>query len=363
MWYDSTLHKFRCHQNGVTSDCISTGSGRTIVAGTGIVVTNGDGINGNPTIVASADLLNLTTPRTAATALMGPSSGGPGAPSFRTLTETDLPSGVALRSAANTFTGLNRFDTGMQLTPQTPPANPENGRIWYDSAAGRFRARENGLTVDLRGAGGGFEDPGSDGIVVRDALHHSVARTLQAGNGITIINGNGVADNPTISGPTASTYAYLSNTFGAAPTSGGTITANEGRGELVTAVTNLSITACTVSVTTAVDGAEMRVGVYRTDGTKVCSGTATLSGNGAQAPDIPCTGNVASGSSYYLIAGSSSGSISWDAKALGTANIRVLTSAAGMQPFVTIAGATFDATEALTKVTATLTQPLIACHQ
>ena len=81
IWYDSTLHKFRCHQAGVTSDCISTGgsgSAQTIVGGSGIVVTNGDGVNGNPTIAASADLLNLTTPRSAATALMGPSSGSPG---------------------------------------------------------------------------------------------------------------------------------------------------------------------------------------------------------------------------------------------------------------------------------------------
>ena len=85
IWYDSTLHKFRCHQAGVTSDCISTGgsgSAQTIVGGSGIVVTNGDGVNGNPTIAASADLLNLTTPRSAASALMGPSSGSPGAPSF-----------------------------------------------------------------------------------------------------------------------------------------------------------------------------------------------------------------------------------------------------------------------------------------
>jgi hypothetical protein len=365
IWYDSTLQKFRCRQNGVTSDCISNSSARTIVAGTGIVVTDGDGINGNPTITASTDLLNLTTTRAAATALMGPATGGSGVPSFRALTETDLPGGVALLSSANIYNALNRFNAGVQFAPQSAPAAPENGHIWYDSAAGRFRARENGQTVDLRStsSGAGLEDPASNGIVVRDALNHSVARTLQAANGITITNPDGVAGNPTISGPTASTYAYLSNTFGAAATTGGTIPANDGRGELVTAATNIPITACTVSVTSAVDGAEVRVGIYRTDGTRVCSGTANLVGAAAQAPDIACSGNIAAGSSYYLIAASSSGSITWDNKAPGAANVRVLTSSPAMQPFVTIAGATFDATEAFAKLTSTAAQPLIACHQ
>jgi len=34
-------------------------------------------------------------------------------------------------------------------------ATPENGEIWYDSTANKFRARQNGTSVDLIGAGGG----------------------------------------------------------------------------------------------------------------------------------------------------------------------------------------------------------------
>jgi hypothetical protein len=171
MWYDSTLHKFRCHQNGVTSDCASAGTARTIVAGSGIVVADGDGVNGNPTISATSDLLNLTASQSVATALMGPANGGPGTPSFRALTETDLPGAVALKPVANTFTSLNTFDSGIQLSPQTAPVSPENGRMWYDSAAGRFRARENGQTVDLRPGGSGVADPGANGIMKRTALN------------------------------------------------------------------------------------------------------------------------------------------------------------------------------------------------
>jgi hypothetical protein len=171
MWYDSTLHKFRCHQNGVTSDCASAGTARTIVAGSGIVVADGDGVNGDPTISATSDLLNLTASQSVATALMGPANGGPGTPSFRALTETDLPGAVALKPVANTFTSLNTFDSGIQLSPQTAPVSPENGRMWYDSAAGRFRARENGQTVDLRPGGSGVADPGANGIMKRTALN------------------------------------------------------------------------------------------------------------------------------------------------------------------------------------------------
>ncbi|MCX6596159.1 MAG: hypothetical protein NTV70_07310 [Acidobacteria bacterium] len=57
---------------------------------------------------------------------------------------------VPVKAAANTFTGLNSFDQGVQLTPQTAPGSPANGRVWYDTTANRFRLRENGITADLR---------------------------------------------------------------------------------------------------------------------------------------------------------------------------------------------------------------------
>lgn len=44
----------------------------------------------------------------------------------------------------------------------------------------------------------GFTDPGANGIVVRTAVNTSTARTISAGTGISISNGNGVSGNPTI---------------------------------------------------------------------------------------------------------------------------------------------------------------------
>lgn len=82
------------------------------------------------------------------------SAGGSGALQL-TPTATDLgidivSAVVPVKAAANTFTGINTFDQGVQLTPQTAPGSPANGRIWYDTTASRFRVRENGVTADLR---------------------------------------------------------------------------------------------------------------------------------------------------------------------------------------------------------------------
>ena len=57
----------------------------------------------------------------------------------------------------------------------------------------------SGVKWAAGGGGGGMADPGANGVVVRTALNTTAARTITAGTGISVSNGDGTAGNPTIS--------------------------------------------------------------------------------------------------------------------------------------------------------------------
>ena len=53
-------------------------------------------------------------------------------------------------------TGRTKVQKGLRLTPAAGDlASPVDGEVWYDSTAAKFRARQNGASVDVIGAGGG----------------------------------------------------------------------------------------------------------------------------------------------------------------------------------------------------------------
>ena len=53
-------------------------------------------------------------------------------------------------------TGRTKVQKGLRLTPAAGDlASPVDGEVWYDSTAAKFRARQNGVSVDVVGSGGG----------------------------------------------------------------------------------------------------------------------------------------------------------------------------------------------------------------
>ncbi|MFH1110991.1 MAG: hypothetical protein V1790_17600 [Planctomycetota bacterium] len=66
-----------------------------------------------------------------------------------------------------------------------------DGTYWYPGGGGGS------------GGGGGLGDPGSNGMVGRVAVNTTVSRTLEAGAGILVVNGDLQAGNPTVSADTA----------------------------------------------------------------------------------------------------------------------------------------------------------------
>jgi hypothetical protein len=52
--------------------------------------------------------------------------------------------------------GLATIKNNMLIEPQgADPVSPENGQLWYNSTTGKFRARQNGTSVDVIGGSGG----------------------------------------------------------------------------------------------------------------------------------------------------------------------------------------------------------------
>lgn len=64
-------------------------------------------------------------------------------------------------------TGKVRADLALNLNPAAGDlASPVDGDMWYNSTTGKFRARQNGATVDLIGAGGGGLSDGDYGDII-----------------------------------------------------------------------------------------------------------------------------------------------------------------------------------------------------
>ena len=230
--------------NGILArTAVNTTAARTLTGTANrIVITNGNGVPGNPTFdiganvatnannlsffaaTTSAQLAGVISDETGSGALVFNSSPSLTTPTIANFTNAahnhEGAAGGGQLNASNVFSAgavtLARGGTGSSL------ADPNAHRLlgWDDTDNQvRFFVIGSGLNYDaatdtLSVTVGGLVDPGANGIVARTALNTTAARTLTApAAGFTITNANGSGGNPTF---------VLANDLGALEGLGGT---------------------------------------------------------------------------------------------------------------------------------------------
>jgi hypothetical protein len=150
----------------------------------------------------------------------------------------DITAGNTITTGAQDFGAATSFKIRVAagLTAAT------NGFIGYDSTANMLHAAQSGADamipqftitpsngdcvkwavsgsnykIDTAGAAcgtaAGLGDPGGNGVVVRTALNVTTNRTVTGtANQITVVNGDGVAGNPTLSFPASLAFSSINN--------------------------------------------------------------------------------------------------------------------------------------------------------
>jgi hypothetical protein len=186
-------------QGLITRTGAGTATTRSVAAGTGISVANGDGVSGNPTV-------------------------------------TNSDTGT---SAVSTHVGL---------------ADPHAQYLLESAAATTYQP----LDADLTAVGG----LSTQGLIVRTGAGTATTRSVAAGTGVTVSNGDGVSGNPTV----AITNVGTAGTYGS-PTTIPSITTNA-QGQ-VTAVTNNLVAIPSTQVTDFNEAAQDAVGGILTDSSSV----------------------------------------------------------------------------------------------
>jgi hypothetical protein len=154
---------------------VRTGSGtsatRTITAGTGISVSNGDGISGNPTITNSSpdQTVSLT-------------NGG----------------GISITGTYPTFTLTAAVTTAYATVEEegTPLTQRSTINFIGSSATAADNVSKTDVTFDSDL--NALASIATNGLYIRTGTGTSVTRTITAGTGISVSNGDGVSGNPTI---------------------------------------------------------------------------------------------------------------------------------------------------------------------
>lgn len=191
-----------------------------------------------------------------------------------------------------TITGSYNFGGGTTTQPHKTgtslPASCSVGQMYYksDATAGQniygCTATDTWTLQGDGGGPGGLSDPGSNGVVVRTALNTTIARSVAAGSGVAVSNGDGVSGNPTVSADFAAVAGIAENNAFSGNNNFGM-----GTGDLSRLLANDTATGTTLYylAKSQTDGAGSSEAVlYGTADTElpfgVCSSGCGLSGNG-----------------------------------------------------------------------------------
>lgn len=105
--------------------------------------------------------------------------------------------------------GTSQIIEGVSVTCGTLSNTAVTAGDYFETIGGAADGTSESMSIALiftqpgggggGGGSGGLADPGSNGIVVRNALNVTQADTITAGTNMSVANGDGVAGNPTIS--------------------------------------------------------------------------------------------------------------------------------------------------------------------
>lgn len=339
---------------------------RSIASGTGITVSNGDGILGNPTIA-------ITNVGTAGTYAYPTSVTTNAQGQVSSITAGSTPPVTSVSGTASNITSSGGTTPIINLATAGTAGTYTNPTSVTTDTFGRVTAIVGGGTpgsvtsVGLSSSSAGLTVTGAtpiittgawalsldadlealselngEGFIVRIGVSEFEERTLVAGTGISISSNDGVAGNPSFSitatGVTANTYAYPSSVI---VNAGGQITGiTAGSTPTLGTVTSLGLTG---STGLTVGGATSPV---------TSSGTYTLT---LSAPLVGVSSATGQATGYILSSVDGSNTLAWIPNTIGTVTSLGLTGGTG----ITVGGTTSPITTSGT-YTLTLAAPLLS---